>query len=338
MTPPTDPAPVLDLITAFRTSAVMFSALSLGVFDRLSSGHADAATLARFLGTNSDALGRLLEACVGLGLLSRQGDEFANAPVATAYLTRTSPHRLTGYIAYSDRVLWPMWGHLADAVREGSNRWKQAHGLEGPLFANFFRDEDDKREFLLGMHGFGQISSPAVAEAFDLGRFSHLADLGGATGHLAVAACRRYPHLRATVFELPPAIPLANEMIAAEPDVADRVTTQAGDFFVDELPKADLYAVGRILHDWGEEKIDRLLARIRDALPDGGALLIAEKILNDDRAGPAWAQLQSLNMLVCAEGKERTLAEYRALLERAGFRQVEARRTSSPLDAILATR
>jgi acetylserotonin N-methyltransferase len=229
-----------------------------------------------------------------------------------------------------------MWAHLADAVREGGHRWKQTFDLDGPIFANFFRTEDDKREFLQGMHGFGQISSPAVVEAFDLSAFKRLVDLGGATGHLAVAACRRYPNLAATVFDLPGVMPQAREAIAAEADVAGRIGVMAGDFFVDALPPADLYAVGRILHDWGEEKIQRLLSAVMAALPSGGALLIAEKLIAPERDGPRWAQLQSLNMLVCAEGKERTLAEYETLLTRAGFARVEGRVTASPLDAILA--
>ncbi len=333
-----DPSAVLDLLTAFRASAVMFSACSLGVFDELAAETLDGAALARRLGAHPEALGRLLDACVGLGLLARQGDRYVNTPAAQTYLCRTSPQRLTGYITYSDRVLWPMWAHLADAVREGGHRWKQTFGLDGPIFANFFRTEDDKREFLWGMHGFGQLSSPAVVAAFDLSGFSHLVDLGGATGHLAVAACRRYPHLRATVFDLPGVIPQAREVLAGAADVQGRVDLQAGDFFVDPLPPADLYAVGRILHDWSEDKIHRLLAAISQALPEGGALLVAEKLLADDRAGPRWAQLQSLNMLVCAEGKERTLAEYEALLRQAGFSRVEGRVTPSPLDAILAVK
>jgi acetylserotonin N-methyltransferase len=243
---------------------------------------------------------------------------------------------MTGYITYSDRVLWQLWAHLADAIREGTHRWKQAFNLDGPIFASFFRTEADKREFVWGMHGYGQISSPEVVAAFDLSRFTHLVDLGGATGHLAVAACRRYPKLRASVFDLPGVIPMANEILGAEQDIGDRVTTIAGDFFVDELPPADLYAVGRILHDWSEDKMTKLLARIYQALPSGGALLIAEKLLDDDRAGPRWAQMQSLNMLVCTEGKERTLAEYTALLQAAGFATIEGRRTTSPLDAVLA--
>src|SRR5262249_18810794 len=153
---------------------------------------------------------------------------------------------------------------------------------------------------------------------FDLSRFRRLVDLGGATGHLASAACQRYPTLRAVVFDLPEAVPLAREMIAAGP-AADRIEVQAGDFFKDPLPDADLFAVARILHDWAEEKIRLLLGKIFERLPKGGALLIAEKLLTQDKTGPTGALMQSLNMLVCTEGKERTLGEYAALLKQVGF-------------------
>ncbi len=110
----------------------------------------------------------------------------------------------------------------------------------------------------------------------------------------------------------------------------------AGDFFQDDLPAADLYSLGRILHDWGEERIHLLLRKINAALPPGGGLLIAEKLLDEDKSGPTPAHMQSLNMLVCTEGKERTLSEYAALLREAGFVSVDGRRTGTPLDAVLA--
>jgi acetylserotonin N-methyltransferase len=176
-----------------------------------------------------------------------------------------------------------------------------------------------------------------VVAAFDLGRFHTLLDLGGATGHLAVAACRRHPQLRALVFDLPGTQELAKELISTT-DVADRIDLVAGDFFADTLPAADIIAVGRIVHDWSLDKVRRLLHKIHERLPSGGALLILEKLLNDDRSGPSWAVLQSLNMLVCTEGKERTLAEYTALLHDAGFTRVAGQRTVTPLDAVLAVK
>jgi|SRR5579884_177876 len=332
-----DPGIVLDLLQAFRCSKVMFAAVSLGVFDALVAGPKPLRLLAEELKANADALERLLDACVGLQLLDRDDRGYRNTPAASAYLCRSSPSRLTGYIGYSNDVMWKLWSNLEDAVREGSHRWKQTFGWDGPIFSHFFRTEEAKREFLMGMHGYGLISSPQVVAAFDLSKYHTLVDLGGATGHLAIAACERYPHLRAVVFDLPDAVALAQEIVGASP-VAGRIKVIAGDFFTDPLPEGDLYTLGRILHDWTEEKILTLLRRIHDRLRPGGAVLIAEKLLEEDKRGPRWAQMQNLNMLTCTEGKERTLSEYEALLKQVGFVEVLGCRTSSPLDAVLAVR
>lgn len=342
MTPPVahpDPSLVLDLLEAFRRSKSMFAAVELGVFDALVSGSRTLAELAETLRADPDALERLLDACVGLGLLVRDERGYGNSASAAAYLTSHSPQRLTGYIKYSNDVMWRLWSHLEDAVREGTHRWKQAYGWDGPIFSHFFRTEQAKREFLMGMHGFGVISSPHVVAAFDLSRFRRLVDLGGATGHLAIAACHKYPAMSACVFDLPDAVPLAREIVG-DSGQASRVDVVAGDFFVDRLPEGDLYALGRIVHDWTSDKAVRLLSKIHEQLPAGGAVLIAEKLLADDKAGPRWAQMQNLNMLTCTEGKERTLSEYRELLARAGFRAdaVQGRCTAAPLDAILAVK
>jgi acetylserotonin N-methyltransferase len=171
--------------------------------------------------------------------------------------------------------------------------------------------------------------------AFDLSGFNRIADLGGGTGHLVIAACERYPELRGAVFDLPRVMPVAREEVSLSA-AKGRIELLEGDFFVDELPVADLYAVCRVLHDWSEEKIETLLCKIYAALPAGGALLVVERLLNDDKAGPPNAVLQSLNMLVCTEGRERTFGEYEALLRKAGFGRVEARRTGQPLDAVIA--
>jgi acetylserotonin O-methyltransferase len=332
---PVDPSPILDLIGAFRRSKTMFTAVSLGVFDRLSQRPATAAAMAGALGANPDALSRLLDGCVGLGLLSKDGSEYSNTPLSAEYLVSTGPESLAGYVLYSNQSLYALWSHLEEAVREGTNRWQQTFGSHDALFDYYFRTEESKRSFLGGMHGFGRIASQAVIQTFDLGSFRHLADLGGATGHLSIAACQAYPHLTATVFDLPLVQFFAEEYISAS-SLADRVRFVAGDFFNGELPSADLYALGRIIHDWGEEKVQLLLRRICAALPSGGGLLIAEALMDDDRSGPTHVLMQSLNMLVCTEGKERTCSEYRSLLDAAGFRSIQCRRTGTIVDAVLA--
>jgi acetylserotonin N-methyltransferase len=326
---------ILDLIEAFRRSKVLFTAVQLGIFEQLAIVPQTCAALAVQLMLDRPALSRLLAGCVALGLLERDGECYANTPAATRFLTKASPETLAGYIVYSDQSLYKLWDHLDDAVREGTNRWTQAFGSRSALFDHYFRDETSTRSFLAGMHGFGQFASPRIVTAFDLSRFNLLVDLGGATGHLSIAACQAYPFLRASVFDLPQVEPFAREYIA-QSAYADRVDFVSGDFFTDDLPRADLFVLGRILHDWDDPKIDKLLRKILFALPRGGALLVTETLVDDDRGGPIYTLMQDLNMLVCTDGRERTEAEYSALLRGVGFSTVQFRRTDSLVDAILA--
>jgi acetylserotonin N-methyltransferase len=333
----TDPSVILDLLEAFRRSKTMFAALALGVFDALESRPESAAALATNLKLDAGALERLLDACVGLQLLTRRGSLYENTPAASAYLCTQSPARMTGYLNFSNEILWKMWGNLEDAVREGTNRWQQTFGWDGPIFSSFFKTDAAMREFLMGMHGQGLLSSPHVAAAFDLTRFHRLVDLGGATGHLAIAACERYPHLRGVVFDLPATGALAREIVGAS-TAAPRIEITAGDFFADPLPEGDIYSLGRILHDWTEPKCLLLLQRVHQRLPSGGAVLIAEKLLDEDKGGPRWALMQNLGMLLYTEGKERTLSEYKSLLNHVGFVDVKGVTTPSPLDAVMAVK
>jgi len=332
---PADPSAVLELLSAFRKSQVMFTAVQLGIFDTLARGPLKPAQLADELKLNEDALVRLLGACDMLGLVRRNHGAYENTPAATAYLTGSSDERMLGYVGYSNVVLWKMWDHLPDAIREGTHRWKQTYGSDGPIFSHFYRTDEARREFLMGMHGYGRISSPQVVNVVDLSRFKTFVDLGGATGHLALAACKRWSNLNGVVFDLPEVLKITAEFVNP---ARDRVTMVGGDFFADPLPPGDLYAVSRILHDWTEEKIGTLLQRIFDALPPGGGIFIGEKVLHDDKAGPEWAVLQSLNMLVCTEGKERTAGEYETLLTEIGFTDVKVYRTPSPLDLVFAVK
>ena len=143
--------------------------------------------------------------------------------------------------------------------------------------------------------------------------------------------------MKATVLDLARVEPFARVHINRSPE-AGRIGFVAGDFFTEALPAGDLYALGRIIHDWGEPQIMGLLGKIYHALPPGGALLVAETLLEEDKAGPIHALMQDLNMLVCTDGRERSFTEYRELLEGAGFSNVEYRRTGSVLDAVLASK
>jgi acetylserotonin O-methyltransferase len=325
MTP--QPQTVPDLIEAFRRSKTMFTAVELGVFDRTPL---TAAAFAAGAGADPRAAELLLDACVSLGLLTKAAGVYTNTAEADDYLRTASPRTMAGYILYSNRVLWRLWDHLPDAVREGTHRWPQAFAMEGPIFSHFFRTEESMRTFLTGLHGLGQLSSPQAVRAHDLSGVRHFVDLGGGTGHLALAFLDAYPGARATVFDLPRVIPLTREFTGG------RVECVEGDFFADPLPPGDCYALARILHDWAPEKIERLLAKIHAALAPGGRLLICEALLNEERTGPVHAFMQSVNMLTCTEGRERTASEYEALCRAAGFGEVRAAVTGAAVDAVVA--
>ncbi len=331
-----DPQPVLYLIEAFRRSQAMFTAVDLHVFDHLEHGPLGCAQLSALIQASPDAMERLLNTCVSLDLLTLTDTNYANTPSTSAYLCRSSEHSIVGYVEYSQKALWQLWAKLPEAVLEGTHRWEQVFGGQATLFAHYYKTEEEKRRFLMGMHGFGMMSSPQIVRAFDLSNFRMMVDLGGATGHLPIAACQANPHLKAAVFDLPQVLPLATEIIA-KANLTERISTVGGDFFEGEFPTADIYALGRILHDWSLPKIETLLKKIYASLPPGGALLVAEKLLEESGVKPIWTLLQSLNMLVVTEGKERRFTEYKQLLEEAGFRDVRCvTLPNSPLDAILA--
>ncbi|KAG2440085.1 hypothetical protein HXX76_004199 [Chlamydomonas incerta] len=315
-----------------------------------------------------DGLDRLCRACAALGLLSSPASgQFALNPTSRAYLLAGSPQSLAGYCTHSSQVVWPLFGGLPAAVATGSNVWQQQFGAPGSdVFARVYNTPAAVRRFMSGMHAFATLSAPHVVRAFDLSFATRLLDLGGATGALAAAAYAAYPGLReAVVVDLPHVVQLAQQHFApaaAQPAAAvggagdggdngggdpdggrlarpERLRWLAADFFTeaDKLPQqVDLVLLSRILHDWDAPRCGQLLALAHGLLRPGGAVLVAEMLLQPDRLGPPAALLQDLNMLCQTHGRERSLAEYGQLLEAAGFVDVRGHVTGSYLDAVLA--
>lgn len=321
-----DPRRILDLVDGFRVSKTLFAAVELGLFDGVRPAGA--------------AASRLLDACVSLELLEKRGSEYVNTPLADEYLRSSSPRTLAGHVRFTNRSLYRRWAGLEDAIvtgeplRPGAVRAavrRLARWL-GPVGRRFLTSAEPDESFVASMHGRGLLTSQHVVAAFDLGRFTRLVDLGGSSGHLTLAALERHPTLRGCVFDRPAVIAVARKLVGARADLV------AGDFFRDPLPPADLYVLGKVLHNCDQRRAAELLARIHAALPEGGGLLIAERLLEEDGLGPRDVLLSSLNMLIATGGRERTFSEYRALLADAGFRTVEHRTTGAMLDAILAVK
>nr|XP_032644609.1 probable bifunctional dTTP/UTP pyrophosphatase/methyltransferase protein [Chelonoidis abingdonii] len=188
-----------------------------------------------------------------------------------------------------------------------------------------------KQHFMTAMHSIAKLTARDVATAFDLSPFRSVCDLGGCTGVLAHELVQKYPNLNVTVFDLPDVIANVSCFQPSGQHITSVMFT-AGDFFKDNLPEADLYILSLILHDLNDEKIHILLSKISAICKPGSALLLAEIVLDEEKTHPSRGVLQSLSM---TEGKQRNGSEYKQLLEKYGFTNVQIKITGNILDAIL---
>ena len=242
-----------------------------------------------------------------------------------------------GFVGHARRDLYPLWGHLDDAVREGTPRWGQAFGAGGVNpFAEMYADADRLRDFMYAMQGGTLMAVEGLLAAYDFSEHTRLLDVGGALGTVAVAVAERYPQIEAISFDLPPVQPLAEEYIAGS-GLAGRVRAESGDMF-ERLPEGvDVVHLSWILHDWSDAQSITILERCREALVSGGAVLLGEMLLDDSPTAPVFPHLMSLNMLVATDGgRERSEEEYRRLIEAAGLEFVRAARTGGVRDLVVA--
>ncbi|KAJ0005457.1 hypothetical protein NQD34_015351 [Periophthalmus magnuspinnatus] len=332
---------IITLMDGFRASKALFTASKMGVFDLLQkSPGLDAEQVAAEIKASVKGTQCLLEALVSLGLLTpsdqchHQKPVYKNSTLAAQFLGSDSPFSLHSYILHTDNVVWPLFSHLENAVRDGTNQHEQAFGKKAQdLFQDTYYDSQAlKLRFMNAMHSIAKVTGKAVATAFDLSTYKTACDLGGCTGAIAHELTKANPQMSVTVFDLPAVIEMRDRFQPQHLDKDHRVSFMAGDFFKDDLPKADLYVLARILHDWADDKVEILLSKIAEVCKPGCGVLLSEIFLNEDRTGPSRGLLQALSM---SPGRQRSAQEYSALLERHGFTTKHIKYTDNLLDAML---
>lgn len=329
---------IIELMDGFKASKALFTASKLCVFDLLQSRPGlDAEQVAQEVKASVKGTECLLEACVSLGLLKSkartcQTPVYENADLAARFLLSGAPLSLQGYILHCDDTVWPLFSHLESAVREGTNQHERAFGkkTKDKIQETSNNDQAVKLRFMNAMHSIAKVTGKAVATAFDLSGFKTACDLGGCTGAMAYEFTKAHPELSVTVFDLPAVVEMSEHFHPQHTD--NRVTFVAGDFFKDELPRADLYILARILHDWSDEKVHLLLSKIAQVCTPGCGLLLSEIFLDEERRGPSRGLLQALSM---CEGRQRSAAQYSLLLKGHGFITAHVRHTDNLLDAML---
>jgi predicted O-methyltransferase YrrM len=334
-----DPSHIMQVGTGFMASKTLLSAVELELFTRLGGEAMTGAEIAEQLGLDARAVPDFPDALVALGLLDRDGEggdaRYRNTDATAAFLNRSSPTYVGGILEMANARLYPFWGDLTQALRSGQPQNEIKHTGK-PMFEELYSDPARLEQFMHAMTGISMGAFHALAEAFDFSKYETLCDVGGATGQLSIAVASRHPHMRCTTFDLPVVEPIAKRTIEAA-GLSERVTAAAGDFFADQLPKADVITMGLILHDWNLDRKMQLIQGAYDALPDCGAFIVVENIIDDARRQNVFGLLMSLNMLIeFGEAFDFTGADLERWCKEVGFERVEIVPLAGPTSAGIA--
>ncbi|MCC3244335.1 acetylserotonin O-methyltransferase [Methylocystis sp. WRRC1] len=328
MTLKPSPEKLLALGMSFWNAKTLLSAVELGVFDALADGPADLSTLTKKLGLHERSARDFLDALVAMKMLDREGGQYRNTPETDFFLVRGRPSYVGGLLEMANARLYSSWGNLTEALKTGQRQSENKE--EGDLFGALYADPDRLRGFLAAMSGVSAGAAHAIAEKFPWSDYKTFIDVGAAQGMVPVTVARAHAHLSGGGFDLPAVGPIFNDFVAAN-GLADRLRFHPGDFFNDALPAADVIIMGHILHDWDLAQKRMLLKKAHDALPDGGALIVYEAIIDDDRRQNAFGLLMSLNMLIeTAGGFDFTGADCEGWMKEAGFAKTRVEHLVGP--------
>ncbi|MGE0715051.1 MAG: methyltransferase [Alphaproteobacteria bacterium] len=334
-----DPGHIMQIGLGFFGSKTLLSAVELGLFTSLAKGPMTAAEIADTLGLAPRAVPDFPDALVALRLLARDGDgpgaRYANTPDGALFLDRESPAYVGGILEMANARLYRFWGDLTEALRTGRPQNETKNSGES-VFAKLYEVPKRLEQFMDAMSGVSAGNFRLFADRFDFARYGSLCDVGGATGQLSRFVAGRHPHMRCVSFDLPAVEPIARRRIAAD-GLDDRVRAVSGDFFADDLPRADVITMGMILHDWNLERKKLLIRKAYDALPPGGAFVAIEALIDDARRDNAFGLLMSLNMLIeFGDAFDYTAADFAGWCREAGFARFEVMPLAGPSSAAIA--
>jgi O-methyltransferase domain/Dimerisation domain len=304
----------------FMASKVLFCAIELGVFTELAKGPLRAEEIQARLRVHRRSAHDFLDTLVALGMLERNGEGYSNTSETDFYLDRNKPTYIGGFYEFWNVREYPLFSSLGEGLTTGKPQNEIKTGNEDWVEAMYATPER-LRVFLRGMTGHSLPSAMAIARKFPWSKYKSFADIGPAEGCLAVQVALANPHLTGEGFDLPTVGPLFDEYVASF-DLRYRIRFRAGNFFTDPLPTADVLVMGTILHDWNLETKRQLLTKAFDALPQGGALIVYEHLIDDERRKNVAGLLMSLIMLLETQGGfDYTGADCCGWMRDAGFRE-----------------
>ena len=334
-----DPSHIMQTATAFWGSKVLLTAVEFDLFSVLGDRAMTAEQLGETLKLHPRGTYDFFDALVALKFLERAGDgpqgRYKNTSETAAFLNKKSPMYIGGLPEMLNSRLFGFWNNLGTALKTGEPQNEvKLHGKS--IFEELYANEAKLGEFLEAMTGFQAENFHQLSVKFDFSKYKTVSDIGGALALLSRLVGARHEHLTFHTFDLLPVARHAQKQIDAA-GMTERIEVVSGDFFADELPKASVVTMGNVLHDWNLEKKKVLIQKAYDALPDDGAFIAIENLIDDARRENAFGLLMSLNMLIeVGDAFDYTGADFREWCSEVGFKNFEIIPLAGPASAAVA--
>lgn len=326
------PPALFLMATSYWLSQAIYVAAKLGLADLLKDGPRSCSVLAEATGADGPALFRLMRALSSAGVFAHLEGDYFSLSGAGESLQSHVPGSLRSIVITIGEIHYQAWGDLLQSVRTGSPAFNKVFGTG--LFEYLQRNTEAADAFNSGMTDVSSLLAYAVLMAYDFSRISSLVDIGGGQGELLRRIVQLNPGIKGMVFDLEPAIEAAKQNLCSDA-CGGRVAAVAGDFFASVPEGADAYILCGVIHDWDDDDSIRILRNCHAAMSKTGRLLLVEMVVPDVDAN-CFSKLLDLNMLVMTGGRERTRAEFAALLDAAGFRLAKIVPTIAPQSVIEA--
>ncbi len=330
----TAPDKIMQLAFGYWGSKTLLSAVELGLFTELAKHPMSVDEVRARLGLHERGARDFLDALVALGMLQREQGKYANTSETELYLDRAKPTYLGGILEMMSARLFGFWANLTEGLKTGAPQNESKRG--GDIFDTLYDDPKRLEQFLSAMTGLSLGIARAMAQKFPWSRYQSFVDIGAAQGGLPVVLAQAHKHLKGVGADLPVVKPVFEKYVGSF-GLQDRLKFAPVDFFKDPLPKADVVIMGHILHDWDLPTKKMLVAKAYDALPPGGAFIVFEALIDDERRSNAFGLLMSLNMLIETRGGfDYTGADCAAWMREAGFKQTRVEHLSGPDSMVVA--
>lgn len=335
------PERIMQTGMGFWASKTLLTAVKLRLFTVLADGPLSGAAIKERLQLNTTQrhVYDWLDVLVSLDFLQREGVTdsamYSNTPETSLFLDTSKPSYMGAILEMSDNRLYPHWSNLEEGLRTGLPQNETRTG-NMHFFEQLYKDPVKLQEFMDAMSGIQAGNFMMLVSKFNFGKYNTLLDVGGADGTLSIHICNRYPNIYCSTFDLPPVEPVASKKIAQH-NLSHRIQVVGGDFNISQLPKADVITMGNILHGLNEETKQLLINKVYAALPEGGAMIAIENIIDNDRRQNTFGLLMSLNMLIeNGSAFDYTMNDFEHWTRQAGFKQTEIISLTGPASAAIA--